>query len=150
MLNVWNTDFLYSSNTFYVIGNTMATVHYNKLYALQLWLLTVLLVAPFLLSLMASLNASNYFNNSANTGVIFLYAFMGLLFSLPTFLIVGLTYTLLHEKLSVVSIKLLVSVIAIAGVYCTFWLIGGTLVNTYSLVYTISILISNGIVKVRK
>jgi hypothetical protein len=128
----------------------MATVHYNKLYALQLWLLTVLLVAPIVLGLTSMLNQANYLNNSANIGVIFLFAIMGLFFSLPTFLVVGLTYTLLHEKLSVVTIKLLVTVIAILGVFLTFWLIGGSMVKTYSLVYAGSILFANVFVKVRK
>ena len=128
----------------------MTAMNSNRFFPLHFWLLTTIIVGPILLSLGSALYNSNYFDNSANIGVIFLYIPFGLFFSLPTFLIVWLTYSILGQKLPPILMKLLLISLAVIGVLVTFSLIGGSTANANSLVYSIAVVLSGLMLRLKK
>jgi hypothetical protein len=131
-------------------NNPMERITSNRLFPLQLWLLTTVVVGPILLSMGNALSDSGYFKNSANIGVTFLFIPFGLFFSFPTFAIVWLTYSLMEKRLSPFLMKLLLMGVAIIGVIVTFSLIDGSMAKTYSLLYSASIGLSSLILRVTK
>ena len=128
----------------------MAMIINNRLFPLHLWLLTTGIVGPILISLGSVLDDSTYFNNSANIGVIFLLIPFGLVFSIPTFLIVSLAHSSVAQKLTPLFMKLLIMSIAVAGVFISFSLIGGLMANTYSWYYASGVILSGLILRVKK
>jgi hypothetical protein len=120
----------------------MAVITKSKLFPVRLWLLTTIIVGPILLCFGSALYDSTYFNKSANLGIIFLFIPFGLFFSLPTFIVVSLTHSLLSEKIATILLKWLLICVAVIGVLVTFSLIGGYMAKTYSLFYSAAVIVS--------
>ena len=121
----------------------------NNIYPLQLWLTTITIVAPILLSIAAVINDYTYFKNSDNIGVIFLFIGLGLVFSFPMFMICFISFKLLvYKQVPPFFIKLILDLICIAGVVATFCIISGSMAFISSLIYSASIIISSLFYKV--
>ncbi|WP_116545489.1 hypothetical protein [Pontibacter virosus] len=112
----------------------------NKLYPIQLWLTTIILVAPLLMIL------AGLVNNEWNMGfeVLLLFVFFGLAFSLPAFLVCFAFYKILTVKISSpILIKILLNLIIVGAVLITFALISGSLAFRLSIVYSASVVIAS-------
>ncbi|ANE52299.1 hypothetical protein SY85_19225 [Flavisolibacter tropicus] len=127
----------------------MTGVTYNKLFPLQLWVLTIVL-GPILLCIGGAVYDIGLLDNTKNLEVILLFIPFGLFFSLPTFLVVCLAYFLTQEKLPATFVRLLLIILAIIGVCVTFWLIEGSLAIPLSITYSLTVVISSLFLKVRK
>ena len=112
----------------------------NNLYPIQLWLTTIVFVAP-LLMIVAGL-----INDEWNMGleVLPLFIMFGLAFSLPSLLVCFAAYKILTVKISSpILIKILLNLIMVGAVLITFALISGSLAFRLSIVYSASIVISS-------
>ena len=116
----------------------------NRSYPIKLWLLSIGVLAPILLSLGASMNHTNYFNRNINIGVIILFVLFGLLLSSPTFIVTLFSFIKLSQKIkSILLLKVIINLIAILGVIITFSFIGvnsnkGLYIGTYCISIVIS------------
>lgn len=124
----------------------------NRRYPIKLWLVSTAIVAPVFLSLGASIYHSGYFERSSNLGVIFLFVAFGLLFSMPTFLIVMFAFMELSKRIkSILLLKIAINLVAIAGVFITFALLKINENKTlYTAVYCLSIIFSSIILPLRQ
>jgi hypothetical protein len=104
--------------------------------------LTTMIVGPVLIGLEGALYDSRYFSNAANLGVIFLFIPFGMAFSLPTFMVVWLAHLSLAGIISPLLVKCLLIILAVVGVFVTFATIGGSMAKTYSLLYSIAVVVS--------
>ncbi len=115
----------------------------NKLFPLQLWLTSVVLVSPLLAIIINSLNGSFYFKNSEDLQSILIIIVFGILYSLPVFIISVISYRfLLKKKLSALLVKFLLILICIVGVVITFLILTRDLINGIGY-YSIGIIISS-------
>jgi hypothetical protein len=128
----------------------MALSTNKKNLPVYLWLLTTCVVGPILLLLGSGLYDSNYLKNPINIGVVLLFIPFGMIFSLPTFLVVWLVHLIVGQTLTPILIKLLLISVSIAGIFITFLLIDGSMAMSYSWCYAISVVISGLILQVKQ
>lgn len=124
----------------HIIGNEMETQLKNKLYPVQLWLTSTIVIAPLLLVVIGLIN------DVKNSGLetIPLFMMFGLVLSIPVFLICLFAYRLLLQKdSSAILIKIVLAIITIVGVFITFIIISGSMAYMLSLVYSSSVIISS-------
>jgi len=123
----------------------------NSWYPLQLWLTTIVFIAPILLFLGSFFYHVDYSKTPSNFSVLVLFILFGLAFSSPAFLAIWLIYELLFSKIhSALLIKILISIVSIAGVFITFSGPKGSMAPQLEFVYSASIIISSCFFKVRK
>lgn len=123
----------------------------DQLYPFRLWVISVALVAPLLLGMMAISGDSSYFGRSNNFGVIVLFAAFGLLLSVPVFLLSLVLFNILSGKISDFAVKLIITVVGVVGVVIIFYLMDlGKEQKTYTIVYILSILISSIALSIKK
>jgi hypothetical protein len=119
----------------------------DNTYPLKQWLVT-LTISPFLLAVY------EYFWGSSATakGYIELYTLfllLGIAYSLPVFVIYYLSFFLLSKRVkSPLSMKIILNIIAITGVYITFKILGGALTPGLSITYIVTIFVSSLILKI--
>ena len=112
----------------------------NKFYPIQLWLTTIIFVAPLLIML------AGLVNEEWNMGleVLPLFIMFGLIFSLPSLLVCFAAYKIRTVKISSSTIiKILLNLMMVGAVLITFGLISGSLAFRLSIVYSASIAISS-------
>lgn len=127
----------------------MKTKVLNKFYPLQVWL-TSLLISPILLLLLLP----GAINEGSGLWIFFVFFFFVFSFfcSLPTFIIYSIAFMIIPwKKISTIAGKLILSTIAIFGMYVTFYFMGfkvdfaensnGDII--FPLGYTIGILLSS-------
>jgi len=124
----------------------------NTRYPIRLWLVSTAIVAPVFLALGASIYNSGYFERASNFGVVFLFMAFGLLFSMPTFLIVMFAFMELRKRIkSIPLLKIAINLVAITGVFITFALLK---INEnkafYIAVYCLSIIFSSIILPLKQ
>ena len=112
----------------------------NKLYPFQLWLTNTVVIAPLLLVVVGLINGVK--NSGSET--ILLFMMLGVVLSIPVFLICLFTYRLLIQKVSsALLIKIVLAIITIVSVFITFIIISGSMAHLLSLVYSASVIISS-------
>lgn len=112
----------------------------NKLYPIQLWLTTIVFVAPLLIILVGLINEEWIMGLE----VIPLFIMFGIVFSLPSLLVCFAAYKILTVKISSpILIKILLNLILVGAVLITFALISGSLASRLSIVYSASIVIAS-------
>jgi hypothetical protein len=131
----------------------------NKFYPLQLWL-TSIGVAVVLLFLIGSINSQGIQVQAGDVEMFFLFIFFSLGFSLPIFAITSFVYMLdIIKSLSPLKVKAILNLIAIAGAFVTFLVINGSESFNwkgnrsgmiFSIIYSVSIVISSAIYKIKK
>ncbi|ALJ01675.1 hypothetical protein DC20_21720 (plasmid) [Rufibacter tibetensis] len=112
----------------------------NKFYPIQLWLTTIVFVAPLTMIL------AGLVNEEWNMGleVLPLFIMFGLIFSLPSLLVCFAAYKILTVKISSpILIKILLNLIMVGAVLITFALISGSLAFRLSIIYSASIVIAS-------
>lgn len=79
----------------------------------------------------------------------FLFVLLGFIFSFPVILIYYFTFLLLIKKTnSALLIKVLLNILAIVSVFISFKLIGGSIVDNLTIVYSVSIIFWSFFLKV--
>jgi hypothetical protein len=107
----------------------------NKFYPLQLWLTTIG-IAPTIMAIIAF--------GEGEFAFLFLFMLFALVYLIPVFLICLVTFKLLIQKgLSAILIKVLLNLIALAGVFITFQLIAGSMISLLTLTYSVAIVVSS-------
>jgi Sec-independent protein secretion pathway component TatC len=119
----------------------------NKIYPFQLWLTSVLVIAPIIIIVANLINSRNI----EELGVLPLFIAFGIFFSLPVLLICYFTYRLLIKRTSsALLIKIIINTITIIGVFTTFYVISGSMALILSLVYSGSVVISSLLFKIKE
>jgi len=119
----------------------------DNTYPLKQWLIT-LAVSPLLLAVY-----EYFFSSSASAAdyikLYTLFLLFGITYSLPVFAIYYLSFFLLSKRVkSPLSMKIILNIIAIVGVYITFKILGGTLTPSLSITYIVAIFVSSLILKI--
>jgi hypothetical protein len=119
----------------------------NKLYPFQLWITSVVIVAPILLLILGLINKE--WNTGRETIPIFIL--FGLFCSLHALVICYFTFNFLIEKYnSPLLIKAIICLITCGVIFFTFLFIQGSMTFFLSLVYSGSVIISSLILKINK
>jgi len=110
--------------------------------------LVTLAISPLLLAVY-----EYFFSSSAAAGdyikLYTLFLFFGITYSLPVFALYYLSFFLLLKRVkSPLSMKIILNIIAITGVYITFKILGGTLTPSLSITYIATIFVSSLILKI--
>ena len=120
----------------------------NRLFPLQLWLMTVIVVAPIIIIITNAIKESGFFKHPENIKFILALIVFGLFFSLPVFIISIISYKiLLQKKLSSFQIKIILILICIIGVVVTFLIASRDFLVGTSY-YSISIVISSLFIRI--
>jgi hypothetical protein len=110
-----------------VIGNAMETSHFKRNYILKVWGLTIL-CAPIFIMLLTKIIMANQ-GNKLDSGAFGFIAFSfgyGLVFSIPTFLIIYFLFSQFSKRIhSAFLLKLSLIGIGIVCLLCTFYLLYG-------------------------
>lgn len=123
----------------------------NYSYVIKLWLISVGVVSPIFLGMFTISNNSGDFRLNDSLGVIVLFIFFGLFFSIPTLLLcLAVFWGLRKTRISNLYLKLVLDLISILGIYVTFYFIDmGAMMNAYFLIYAVSVVISSIIIPLR-
>jgi hypothetical protein len=120
----------------------------NTGYPFQVWLTTIIIVAPLFLICYSLLFLKNEKPLSEDYSWIILIPF-GLLFSLPVFTIQYVLFIILAKKrLKALGIKLTLCITCLIGVFLTFHIIGGTSEHNFRILYSTSVILPSFIFKV--
>lgn len=121
----------------------------NKKYPFFLWLTTILL-APVLYIIIQSIR-SGIANGLTETETIPVFLVLGVLFSLPVFIVFYILFQSLTLKLSSgVLIKWTLNIVVIAGILTSFAILEGSMASMLSLIYISSVIISSAFYKIFK
>jgi hypothetical protein len=120
----------------------------NTTYPFQVWLTTIVIVAPFIITLHGVLQ-SNYHASAEDVGLLIVTVFLGLILSLPVFIIHYVLFIFLTKKrLRALGIKLTLCITCLIGVFLTFRIIGDTSEHNFSILYSTSIILPSFIFKI--
>jgi len=123
----------------------------NKLYPLQLWLTTIVVVAPVLIFFGSMIFDPSFLRDPNSLGVILLFIAFGLGYSLPTFLVSIIVFDIIARRIkSPLVIKMLLNFVSILGAFATFLIIGGSGAISGGLIYSTGIIISSLLFRVYK
>ena len=121
----------------------------NNWYPLQVWFLTIVIIAP-----LETIIYNRFFTENIApladryTWIILLVSF-GLFFSFPVLIIYYLLFSLLiKKKIRPLVIKFILYLFSITGIYLTFALIHGSMVNLLSMIYSASVILPSFIFKI--
>ncbi|WP_127129888.1 hypothetical protein [Pseudoflavitalea rhizosphaerae] len=122
------------------------------IYLVKLWLISVGVIAPVFLALLAASKSSSYLGQNSGVSVIFVFALFGLLFSLPTLLVTALLCIALFTKFtSDTTLKIVIDLVVILGIFINIHTVGfNELANTYILSYAVSVVIASLFIPLRK
>lgn len=120
----------------------------NTGYPFQVWLTTIAIVAPLIITLHGVLQ-SNYHFSTVDVTFLFGTVPLGLIFSLPVFIIHYVLFIFLTKKrLKTLGIKLTLCITCLIGVFLTFHIIGGTSEHNFRILYSTSVILPSFIFKV--
>ena len=125
----------------------------NNWFPIMVWLLTVAVIGPILLTILMYFSQPvSIFQSKDPIINLRLTIIFGLLFSLPVFGIYLLIFKILTNKYkSPIFIKVCLTAVCVIGMYITFYIMSGTSIDFYNtLPYPISTIISSSIFKVYK
>lgn len=120
----------------------------DSFYPIRHWLLT-LAIAPVIVALYAYL-ISNDTSMFSLLEAYALFFIIGLIFSIPMLLVYYLIfYFLIRKPLSALTIKSILNLATIAGILVTFYVIGGSATPDYSISYSIAVVVSSWLIKLK-
>jgi hypothetical protein len=124
----------------------------NNWYPIFVWLLTVAVIGPIILSIMIKyFEPANYFF-STEIGTNFrICSVFGIIFSLPVLIIYFIIFKVLTNKnKSSLFIKIYLTLLCLIGMYFTFYIMGEFKILLYTLPYPIGLIIATLIFRVYK
>jgi hypothetical protein len=124
----------------------------NNFYPLQVWIMSVAIIAPILLFVWGTISDSNSIFDIDKVGLFF-FIWAGLILSFPTLAICYTVFVILNYKSkSPFFIKVIFNLVCITGIVITFFLIGGweSFTIWFTCFYSVSVIISSIIFKILK
>ena len=120
----------------------------DKNYVIKQWLVTLIIGRLFILLYASSTSSKSQLTDTLSLYLIFFI--FSLVFSIPTYLIYFLVfYFLVKKTTSIILIKIILDVIAIIGIFVTTVVIGGSMLVLNGLSYSLAIIISTLILKMK-
>jgi hypothetical protein len=121
----------------------------DYLYPFKVWFSAIAIVAPFSITIYNFLFYQNTAPNSDNYSWVVATIPIGLICSLPVLVIYYVLFLFLSKRqVKTFMIKIILTIICVAGIIITFLIIGGTIAPLMSKIYSTSVILPSLIFKI--
>lgn len=132
-------------------GYSSNSLHQDIFFPLKVWIVSISLIAPVFIFVAGAILGASFLFESDYYRFLLLFVWLGLFYSVPTFLVSWLVFLISVAKIeSTILIKIVFDFIAITGMFITFYLLLDAVEWLYILIYGASVIAASLAFKVFK